>query len=98
MVFATKILHKIFTIDELIGHNVTGKTFNKYIKSKKALDEKRVNYIRWLVEANFESSNNNNKEDLWKSCRTAINKSIRKNEIKNSINTEHFTFLNKLDS
>ena len=85
MVFATKVLYKIFDLNELIGHNVSGKTFNKYIKNKKALDEKRINYIRWLVENNFES---NNREELWKSCRTAINKSIRNNEIKLS-NTQN---------
>lgn len=79
MVFATKILYKIFKLDELIGHNVSGKTFNKYIKNKKALDEKRINYIRFLVEKHFEAQN---REELWKSCRTAINKSIRNNEIK----------------
>jgi hypothetical protein len=79
MVFATKILYKIFDLSELLGHNVSGKTFNKFIKNKKALDEKRINYIRWLVETNFESEN---REELWKACRTAINKSIRNNEIK----------------
>ena len=79
MVFATKILYKIFDISELLGHNVSGKTFNKYIKNKKALDEKRINYIKWLVENHFET---NNKEELWKACRTAINKSIRNNELK----------------
>ena len=83
MVFATKILYKIFRLDELLGHNVSGKTFNKFIKNKKALDEKRINYIRWLVENHFEASN---KEELWKSCRTAINKSIRNNEIKGQQN------------
>lgn len=79
MVFATKILYKIFDLSELLGHNVSGKTFNKFIKNKQALDERRIGYIRWLVENNFES---NNKEDLWKACRTAINKSIRNNELK----------------
>lgn len=79
MVFATKILYKIFKLEELIGHNVSGKTFNKFIKNKKALDEKRVNYIRFLVENNFDSSD---REELWKSCRTAINKCIRNHEIK----------------
>ncbi len=79
MVFATKILYKIFDLSELIGHNVSGKTFNKFIKNKQALDERRIGYIRWLVENNFETSN---KEDLWKACRTAINKSIRNNELK----------------
>ena len=104
MVFATKILYKIFALDELIGHNVSGKTFNKYIKNKKALDEKRINYIRWLVETYFlsdSSANNNNNTnnssstimrcsaDTWKSCRTAINKSIRNNEIKYLNGTQH---------
>ena len=79
MVFASKILYKIFDLSELIGHNVSGKTFNKFIKNKQALDERRIGYIRWLVENNFEASN---KEDLWKACRTAINKSIRNNELK----------------
>jgi hypothetical protein len=79
MVFTTKMLYKLFRVDELLGHNVSGKTFNKFIKNKKALDEKRINYIRWLVERNFEADN---REELWKACRTAINKSIRNHEIK----------------
>jgi hypothetical protein len=79
MVFTTKILYKLFRLDELLGHNVSGKTFNKFIKNKKALDEKRISYIRWLVEKYFEADN---KEELWKACRTAINKSIRNHEIK----------------
>ncbi len=78
MVFATKILYKIFHISELLGHNVSGKTFNRYIKNKKALDQKRISYIKWLVENYFDG----NKEEIWKSCRTAINKSIRNSEIK----------------
>ena len=79
MVFATKILYKIFDINELLGHNVSGKTFNRYIKNKKALDEKRILYIKWIVETYYETDN---KEEQWKACRTAINKSIRNNEIK----------------
>ncbi len=79
MVFTTKMLYKLFRVDELLGHNVSGKTFNKFIKNKKALDEKRINYIRWLVERNFDTEN---REELWKACRTAINKSIRNHEIK----------------
>jgi transposase len=79
MVFATKILMKLFRSDELHGHNVSGKTFSKNVKNKKALDEKRIKYIRWLVENNFETSN---REQLWKMCRTAINKIILINEKK----------------
>jgi transposase len=79
MVFATKILFKIFNPEELIGRNVTGKTFSKIVKEKKPLDEERIGYIRWLIENNFES---NNKDDLWRSCRTAINKCIRFNELR----------------
>ena len=79
MVFATKILMKLFRPDELHGHNVSGKTFSKNVKNKKALDEKRIKYIRWLVENNFETSN---REQLWKMCRTAINKIILINEKK----------------
>lgn len=89
MVFATKILYKIFHLSELLGHNVSGKTFNKYIKHKKALHHTRVNYIRYLVENYFEpnntSTNTSNRDELWKSCRTAINKSIRNNEIKGGL-------------
>jgi hypothetical protein len=63
MVFATKILIKIFDSDELIGHNVSGKTFSKIVKEKKPLDEKRIGYIRWLIENNYEP---NNRDDLWR--------------------------------
>lgn len=85
MVFATKILYKIFQLNELLGHNISGKTFNKFIKNKKALDQKRVYYIKWLVDTYYES---NSKAELWKSCRNAINKSIRNNEIKGGILNE----------
>ena len=70
-------------MNELLGHNVSGKTFNKYIKNKKALDEKRIMYIRWLVESYYETEN---REEQWKACRTAINKSIRNNELKGGLN------------
>ncbi len=73
MVFASKVLLKIFNSDELYGHNVTGKTFCKNFRHKKALDEKRVSYIRWLVENYFEAQD---KEAQWKMCRTSINKAI----------------------
>lgn len=87
MVFATKVLYKIFNLDELLGHNVSGKTFNRYIKNKKALDEKRIMYIRWLVEKNYDTEL---KEEQWKACRTAINKSIRNNELKGMSETQQF--------
>ena len=90
MVFTTKMLYKVFTVEEMLGHNVSGKTFNKFIKNKKALDEKRVNYIRWLVERNFESDN---REELWKACRTAINKSIRNHEIRVAGENQQLTHL-----
>ena len=86
MVFATKILLKIFDVKELYGHNVSGKTFSKSIQNKKALDQTRINYIKWLVENNFETSN---KECLWKMCRTAINKVILIHEKKAHKYNEH---------
>jgi transposase len=79
MVFATKILYKIFDLNELIGHNVSGKTFNKYIKHKNKLDEKRITYIKWMIQTHYDTQN---REEQWKACRTAINKSIRNNELK----------------
>lgn len=83
MSFATKILFKIFKEEELHGHNVSGKTLNRNIKAKLPLDPLRVGYIKFLVEAWYDESEYkemltgaNNKQDLWKSCHTAINKSI----------------------
>lgn len=84
MSFATKILFKIFKIDELHGHNVSGKTLNKNLKAKLPLDPLRVGYIKYLVEAYYDEKESkqmlcgvtSNKQDLWKSCHTAINKSI----------------------
>ena len=84
MSFATKILFKIFKIDELHGHNVSGKTLNKSLKVKLPLDPVRVGYIRHLVESHYDekeckemlSGATSHKQDLWKSCHTAINKSI----------------------
>lgn len=84
MVFATKVLMRIFDLNELYGHNVSGRTFSRNVKSKKALDEKRIKYIRWLVENHFETRD---KENQWKLCRTAINKIIlisEKKAIKNN--------------
>ncbi len=74
-------------MNELLGHNVSGKTFNRFIKNKKALDEKRINYIRWMVDTYYETEN---REEQWKACRTAINKSIRNNELKGSNEVTHF--------
>ena len=84
MSFSTKILFKIFKIDELHGHNVSGKTLNKNLKAKLPLDPIRVGYIKYLVETYYDEKESkqmlcgatSNKQDLWKSCHTAINKSI----------------------
>ena len=84
MSFATKILFKIFKIDELHGHNVSGKTLNKNLKVKLPLDAVRIGYIKFLVEKYYDeqeckemlSGALTHKQDLWKSCHTAINKSI----------------------
>lgn len=84
MSFATKILFKIFKIDELHGHNVSGKTLNKNLKAKLPLDPIRIGYIKFLVEKYYDekeckemlSGAMTHKQDLWKSCHTAINKSI----------------------
>jgi hypothetical protein len=84
MSFATKILFKIFKIEELHGHNVSGKTLNKNLKAKLPLDPVRIGYIKYLVEAYYDekecremlSGAISHKQDLWKSCHTAINKSI----------------------
>ncbi|CAF0857098.1 unnamed protein product [Brachionus calyciflorus] len=81
MIFSTKVLLKIFTKEELIGHNVSGKTFHKNLKNKQPLDEDRIDYIRHLVEKYFP---NRNIETVWKSCRKAINRVIRNFEIKES--------------
>ena len=79
MIFATKILTKIFEINELYGHNLSGKVLNKHLKPKKALDESRVLYIRYLVEKYFVVDD---KEELWKSCRKAIGRVLRNIEKK----------------
>ena len=84
MSFATKILFKIFKIDELHGHNVSGKTLNKNLKAKLPLDPIRIGYIKFLVEKYYDEKEckemlhgaTSTKQDLWKSCHTAINKSI----------------------
>ena len=49
MSFATELLVKLFKPSELIGHNISGS------KNKKTLDERRINYIRWLVENQYGS-------------------------------------------
>jgi hypothetical protein len=94
MSFATKILFKIFKIDELHGHNVSGKTLNKNIKTKLPLDPIRIGYIKYLVESYYDekecramlSGAITHKQDLWKSCHTAINKSILISERKAALN------------
>ena len=82
MIFATKVLLKLFSKEELLGHNVSGKTFHKHLRTKDPLDENRINYIKWLVENYFAHSNKT--ESIWKSCRKAINRVIRNFEIKES--------------
>ena len=94
MSFATKILFKIFKIEELHGHNVSGKTLNKNIKTKLPLDPVRIGYIKYLVESYYDekecremlSGAITHKQDLWKSCHTAINKSILISERKAAMN------------
>ena len=63
---------------------MSGKTLNKNLKAKLPLDPLRVGYIKYLVEAYYDEKESkqmlcgvtSNKQDLWKSCHTAINKSI----------------------
>jgi hypothetical protein len=82
MSFATKILFKIFKTSELHGHNVSGKTLNKNLKAKLPLDSVRISYIKYLVDTYYDekeckemlSGVTSHKQDLWKSCHTAINK------------------------
>ena len=81
MIFSTKLLLKIFTKKELVGHNVSGKTFHKNLRNKSALDESRINYIKWVVDKYYGAKTN---ENVWKSCRKAINRVIRNFEIKES--------------
>ena len=97
MIFATKILARVFTKDELIGHNVSGKTYHRNLKDKRPLDEQRMSYIRSLVEAYFPQR----KMDVtWRACRKAINRVIRNVEIKESklnksidVDTDDINFL-----
>jgi hypothetical protein len=81
MIFSTKVLTKIFTTEELCGHNLTTKTFHKKSLVKPALDEKRLNYIKWLVEKYFDSKNS---ILLWKSCRKAMCRVLRNIDKKSS--------------
>jgi hypothetical protein len=78
MVFATKLLSILFTNDQIKGHYVCGKVLSKNAKNKQPLLDKRVLYIKWLVENNFDVQAN--KAELWQQCRRAINKSILNNE------------------
>lgn len=81
MIFATKLLLRVFTKEELIGHNISGKTYHRNLRSKQPLDESRIEYIRSLVETYFPQK----KIDVvWKACRKAINRVIRNFEIKES--------------
>lgn len=97
MSFATKILFKIYSLNELHGHNVSGKTFHRHILNKKPLEEKRLMYIRYLVEKHFknEYDNDENKFDaLWKSCCNAINKMIRRSELQHEAAAKNLNNLN----
>ncbi len=92
MIFATKVLLRIFTKAELLGHNIAGKSpvrsnfglVNKNQKSKQPLDETRLNYIQWLVRTYFNYFDDEKQEAVWKSCRKAIQRVIRNIEIKES--------------
>jgi len=92
MIFATKVLMRIFTKSELLGHNIAGKSpvrnnfgiFNKNQKIKQPLDESRINYIQWLIRTYFNYYDDDKQEAVWKSCRKAINRVIRNIEIKES--------------
>ena len=103
MIFTTKVLVRIFTKPELLGHNVGGKTFGKNLKTKEPLDESRIEYIKWLVNTYFNHFDEVKQDVIWKSCRKAINRVIRNFEIKESklIKTyddkeDRFEQLNKL--
>ena len=87
MIFSTRVLLKIFTKEQLIGHNIAGKAFGKNGKNKQPLDEGRINYIKLLVDKYYiqsQTGRGKNLEDVWLSCRKAINRVIRNFEIKES--------------
>ena len=77
---------KLFSKEELLGHNIGGKTFHKNSNQKEALDETRINYIKWMIDNYFNTNLNEHykQESVWKSCRKAINRVIRNFEIKES--------------
>jgi hypothetical protein len=106
-VFSTKLLLKLFTKEELIGHNLSTKPSittsstmtrssknnnnniinNSYHTTKPLLDENRIQYIKNMVEKYWILSQPNtrkNIEEMWQSCRKAINRVIRNFEIKES--------------
>ena len=92
MVFSTKVLLKVFGKDELVGHSFASVTSSKQSQrlaaskqqlNKPALDEARLDYIKWLIETYFRNEKKPI-ENVWKSCRKAINRIIRNFEIKES--------------
>lgn len=111
MIFATKVLTRIFTKDQLVGHNLSTKSLvksgskpaSKQQQQQPTLDEDRINYIKSLVEKYYINSpasgssssssavpstrsggSKKNLDDVWISCRKAINRVIRNFEIKES--------------
>ncbi len=91
MIFATRILLKIFDPKELGNQSLQVTRLKQTPKRRNPLDERRIIYIKYLVEKYF---NCEDKEFVWKSCRKAINRILRNIEKK----TNPFGSKNKADS
>jgi hypothetical protein len=86
MIFSTRIVMKLYTKEELIGHSVlaSGPSSKANKSPKQALDEERMSYIKQLVDLFYVSKSGKNLEEVWTACRKAINRVIRNFEIKES--------------
>ena len=99
MIFSTKVLLKLFGKDELFSSTNNSKTSqrlaaNKQQQHKPALDEARLDYIKWLIETYFRNEKKPI-ETVWKSCRKAINRVIRNFELKEAKASRKCDMLNE---
>ncbi len=70
---------KIFDPEELGNQSLQVTKLKQTPKRRNTLDERRIKYIKYLVEKYFICED---KEFLWKSCRKAINRILRNIEKK----------------
>ena len=74
--FAWNCVKKLFTLDELVGHNCSGKSQNGLTKI--ALDVNKLSAVKHITLTHFPVSRTETEKQVWRDCRNSIDGGLRK--------------------